>query len=319
MNLIFCNPQEHNKWTKENYQRACMTLAGLVPIYKCAAMPFPWVSYWALSQSPKPSLFCPEDSDLGNYIRPDGTINTKLKNLFTDFAAKIGVDIPFNELVYEASLNVYEGPVDAAIWIGFNNEIPDNVTGKEFDKYVKAGKAYFINAETGEVEGLSPPWRTPSEPHLTEVEGDIFEGKWDYMVHCANCYHTMGGGIAAIIARDYPEAVHADNATPKDEDKIGTYSLAVLNDGRKIVNLYGQSDIGNDGHPLNRNARYDHIYNGLFLLFESIKNDDEGAEIAIPHGMCCGLAGGDWNIVMAIIKSLQERFAARVTIYRKIA
>lgn len=31
------------------------------------------------------------------------------------------------------------------------------------------------------------------------IEGDIFEGEWDGLVHCVNLYHIMGGGIAKLI------------------------------------------------------------------------------------------------------------------------
>lgn len=319
MNLIFTNPVEHSKWTKENYQRACMTLASIVPIYSCAAMPFPWVSYWTLTQTPNHALFCPQGVDLSKYIKKDGTLDPKLDALFKDFCKKIDIQYPYNDIIYAGSVNLFQGKADSAIWVGFSKDFPTGPTFDEFEKYIKSGRAYFINADTGEIEDLGPPWKVASEPHFTQVEGDIFEGKWDYMIHCANCYHAMKSGIAATISRDYPEAVEADNKTIKDESKIGTFSEACLADGRRIINLYGQSGIGNDGHPLNRNARYDAIYNGLFLLFETIKNEKDGAEVAIPHGMCCGLAGGEWDIVEAIIKSLQKRFSARVTIFRKVS
>lgn len=320
MNLIFVDPKEFPKWDKEKYNKACMALAAAVPIYKCAAMPLPWVSYFVYSMSPKPTAFVPEGMDIRTYILADGSLNTGLIKRFEEFKDAIGTaDIPYKELAYEASLNLYEGEVTSAIWVGFGSEdtIPDSSAGKEFDKYAKAGKAFYLNVDSGELVAAGPPWKEPAAPHLTEVEGDIFEGEWDYFVHCANSYHAMKSGIARSVVELFPEAVEADNATVKDESKLGTYSIGVSKYGKNIVNLYGQSGIGNDGHPLNRNARYDAIYNGLFLLFESIKNTADGAEVAIPHGMCCGLAGGDWNIVRTIIQSLQERFGARVTIYRK--
>lgn len=141
--------------------------------------------------------------------------------------------------------------------------------------------------------------------------GDIFEGEWDGMVHCANLYHTMGGGIARVIANRFPEVYDADAETAyADPDKLGGFSKARIVNGRDIYNLYGQIGIGNDGHPMNRNARYDAIYDGVFNICLDIQESLFDTYIlAFPYKMASDLAGGDWNIVLAILESVESHFS----------
>lgn len=150
---------------------------------------------------------------------------------------------------------------------------------------------------------------------------DLFKGEWDGIVHCANLYHTMGGGIARIIARDFPEALEADKTTARsDVSKLGTFSRASIvrsaetpNSKAKlfeIFNLYGQMGMGNDGHPMNRNARYDAIYDGMFKICEFIVASYQNKPyiLGIPYGMASMLAGGDFNVVEAILQSVESHF-----------
>lgn len=144
--------------------------------------------------------------------------------------------------------------------------------------------------------------------------GDIFKGCWGGMAHCANLYHTMGGGIARIIRRDFPEAYEADCKTVRsDPQKLGTFSHAEILRGDScfdIFNLYGQMGMGSDGHPMNRNARYDAIHDGVYRICEFITAlyQNEPYVLAFPYKMASDLAGGDWTIVEAILQSVESHF-----------
>jgi len=76
----------------------------------------------------------------------------------------------------------------------------------------------------------------------------------DILLHCCNCLHTMGTGIAKSIRERLPEAHAVDKQTPYGElAKLGTYSAALVRDvqagGREltVVNLYTQFDYGRGG------------------------------------------------------------------------
>ena len=137
------------------------------------------------------------------------------------------------------------------------------------------------------------------------------------IIHCCNLYHRMGSGIAGVIAKKCPEAVVADQATVKgDARKLGSFSAAKSEiEGRPvtIVNLYGQMGIGCDGDPLNRNAQYDSLYNGLLKFKRSLEKqitrkkdngEDPKVVVGIPYGLASDLAGGSWTVVRAIIDSI---------------
>jgi len=149
---------------------------------------------------------------------------------------------------------------------------------------------------------------------MKQIDGDIFLGEWNGMVHCANLYHTMGGGIARIIHRDYPEAYEADCMTKRsDPSKLGYFSFAnIERDGNyfDIFNLYGQMGMGSDGKPMNRNARYDAIHDGVWRICELLLAlyPNEKYTLAFPYKMASDLAGGDFKIVSAILESVESHF-----------
>jgi O-acetyl-ADP-ribose deacetylase (regulator of RNase III) len=143
------------------------------------------------------------------------------------------------------------------------------------------------------------------------IQGNIFDGVWDVMMHVANCYHTMGGGIAREIAKRFPEVYAADKETVDDETKLGHYSFAEIPGKRVVYNLYAQTGIGNNGDPLKRNLRYDSFFDSLFRVFRlecshAAATKKETLTIALPYGIGCGLAGGNWEIAKKIIDEVEK-------------
>lgn len=143
------------------------------------------------------------------------------------------------------------------------------------------------------------------------INDDIFNGDWSGMVHCANLYHTFGAGIAREIKKRYPDAYDADLKSPHgDISKLGDFSHSKI-EHKDIFNLYGQTGIGNDNQPLNRNCQYDAVHDGLWKIGEHILEykEDRPYILAIPYGMGCGLAGGEWSIVYSILAFIENNFA----------
>ncbi len=172
---------------------------------------------------------------------------------------------------------------------------------------------------------------------VTEKIGDIFQefenGGINVIAHQANCFHTMGGGIARVIAQKYPAAKKVDNETLRgDREKLGTFSVAVLPDGRRIVNVYSQYDtsamlntqddikdsVEEAMAEVGRATRYDAVVAGLTRLESLIRKSKEPSKytIGIPYGYGSDLAGGKWKIVKAIIYSVFEKSPVNVVIVR---
>jgi O-acetyl-ADP-ribose deacetylase (regulator of RNase III) len=131
----------------------------------------------------------------------------------------------------------------------------------------------------------------------TEVEGNLLkeflEEKFDVIGHGANCFNSMSGGIAAQIAKIFPEAQEADNITQRgDLMKLGSLSLAVRDNGQLIFNLYTQYQPG-------RNLDY----SALILSLRKMATVVKGRNLKIGFPMIgCGIAGGNWTKVRRYIK-----------------
>lgn len=143
---------------------------------------------------------------------------------------------------------------------------------------------------------------------LTQIDQDIFLAPVDVIAHQANCFTTMGSGIAAHIRQNFPEAYEADCKTVKgDRSKLGTYSSAKVitpnpNPQLKyIANVYSQFDYGRD----KRYTNYEAVAAGLESLRDNlIKKSRDGYVVGLPWKYGCNLAGGDWDVVYAIVKSI---------------
>jgi len=127
------------------------------------------------------------------------------------------------------------------------------------------------------------------------------DGDFDVIIHGCNCFCTMGAGIAAQVAEQFPAAYEADKATVRgDIAKIGNYTKAEVNmfggPVFTIVNAYTQYGYGG---RLNGIADVD--YYALRNVMHKINTDFSGKRIGYPL-IGAGLAGGDWNIIAEIIE-----------------
>ena len=162
-------------------------------------------------------------------------------------------------------------------------------------------------------------------PIIQKVGNLLEDVSVEVILHQANLFHTFGGGIAAAIKDAYPAAYDADCATPHgDEQKLGTYSRARCprSDGTDvvIVNCYSQTGMG----AKDRNTSYNDIYTIFSDIEEKIRSANEllvkrGKKplvVGIPYRFGCGLAGGKWRIVLAIVEEVFKNSPVTATIIR---
>ena len=148
------------------------------------------------------------------------------------------------------------------------------------------------------------------------LKGDLLEGDWDVAMHCANPHQVMGSGVAYFLKKKWPEVFQADleyDIIP--EHKLGNSSLAILPDNRIVINLYGQVGVGNSGDPLDRNCRYDHLYDAIYRACQALTLLQGGLRIGVPYRMASDRAGGSWIIVEAILKDIEEKFPVEFVVY----
>lgn len=142
--------------------------------------------------------------------------------------------------------------------------------------------------------------------NLEIIKGDLltFPNGINTIAHSCNTRNIMGGGIAAKIKKFYPEAYEADtNASKTKENQLGYFSFCKLNSDSKkrIINLYTQQEIGQE-----RMVDYEAFYKSIDYLQRAINscNNCQDYVLGFPFGISCGLAGGSWNIILAMLKEV---------------
>lgn len=131
------------------------------------------------------------------------------------------------------------------------------------------------------------------------VVGDLLDAPQVIIVHQCNARDTMGSGVAKAIKTKYPKAfedyVKHFRYIP-DTQRMGMVQFTdIEGEARIVANLIAQLDYLPRGK---RHTSYDALTKG----FETIKHTYH-QDIAMPK-IGCGLGGGDWKIVSAIIESV---------------
>ena len=136
---------------------------------------------------------------------------------------------------------------------------------------------------------------------IIHKECNIFDGGAQGIIHQANCQNTMRSGIAKEIRSRYPEAYEADCKTIAGYyKKLGTFSSVKTNDGKFVIyNCYSQFNYGRE----KRQTNYEAMYTGLVSIEQNARELGL-TTLSLPYNMGCGLAGGSWRIVSAIIEEV---------------
>lgn len=151
---------------------------------------------------------------------------------------------------------------------------------------------------------------------LNIVSGDLVDmaknGVFDVIFHGCNCFHTMGGGIARQIKREFPQAYEADlNTLHADPNKIGTVSVAQTSGGLQIVNCYTQYKFGTTQKHFIESALQVILDKTVLILNES--KPPTRLHYGFPL-IGCGLAGGDSEVVTEMLTKFAERVAEYATV-----
>lgn len=149
---------------------------------------------------------------------------------------------------------------------------------------------------------------------MKQLKGDLLElaesGMFDVIVHGCNCFHAMGGGIAAKIASLYPEAEEADNQTVKgSREKLGNFSHAYIERPGKhsftIVNAYTQYRWSGFQDVFEYEA-FESFLNRLCAYASKLQKDKGNTlNIGFPK-IGCGLARGDESRIIPMIESFSK-------------
>lgn len=139
------------------------------------------------------------------------------------------------------------------------------------------------------------------------VQGNLLEmgkrNEVDIIVHGCNCFNTMGGGIAASIAKEFPDARIADDETVRgDPGKLGSYTIGMH--GRLvIINAYTQYSMSRQGEDVFE-------YNAFQRVLDKLVHRLGTWRFGFPMiGM--GLAGGDKVRILTMLEDFSQRVEAK--------
>jgi len=157
-----------------------------------------------------------------------------------------------------------------------------------------------------------------------EIEGDLIklalEGKFDVITHGCNCFCTMGAGIAPQMAKAFGvDKLFLEAPIYKgDINRLGLIDYferpTKLENGNELVviNSYTQYGFGAN-HEGGTDVPLD--YSALALCLKKINHIFKGNHIGLPQ-IGCGLAGGDWVRVKALIQTCLKDCTVTVVIYK---
>jgi O-acetyl-ADP-ribose deacetylase (regulator of RNase III) len=140
------------------------------------------------------------------------------------------------------------------------------------------------------------------------AKGNIFDNVLrGVIVHQVNCQGVMGSGIAKEIRERWPvvfQSYHSKCKDPKcygsnrGANLLGQTQWVAVEQDLWIVNLFGQQFYGRDGR---RYTSYDALDEGFKSIARDLSDRGFGPEDVHHPYIGCGLGGGVWPVVEAII------------------
>jgi O-acetyl-ADP-ribose deacetylase (regulator of RNase III) len=137
------------------------------------------------------------------------------------------------------------------------------------------------------------------------VKGNLLDSNCDYICHQVNCQDVMGSGIARQIRERWPEVYMlyrekcAKHMGLPSNWMLGTAQIVKIEcDTRCVINMFSQNNFGYYG---GRHTSYDAFSECLYGILELVP---EGRTIGFPKNIGCGLGGGNWKVISALIEEI---------------
>ena len=138
------------------------------------------------------------------------------------------------------------------------------------------------------------------------LDGDALAVDAEVIMHQTNCKGAMGAGIALQIRKKYPEVykeyVDFCKSVTNSKELLGKCQIIKTINVNFVANLFGEDAFYPKGV---RHTDYDALEKSLKSLKEwMIENEIKIA--SCPFLLGCGLAGGQKEVVLNILKQLFE-------------
>lgn len=152
---------------------------------------------------------------------------------------------------------------------------------------------------------------------INTILGDILEQTHGILCHQTNYDGVMGGGIAASIwnrlLTDQLKNNYVDFCRKNGKGTLGFAQFLFVRNDLIIANCFSQNGFDEpdaDGSITN--------YEEMRECFETVYDfaKQRKLPVFIPHGMGCGIAGGDWTKVLGIIDDVFNKPDVSTTIVK---
>lgn len=145
---------------------------------------------------------------------------------------------------------------------------------------------------------------------IKHVKGDILttptRNEETIICHQVNCMGVMGAGLAKQVRDKWP-IVFSEYKKVCGADKLGDFQMVQVAPQLYVANLFGQLNFGRDERQTN--------YAALTAALFGAMKEHPGATFRVPYGLGCGLAGGNWETVLNIIKEISDTWDVNVEIW----
>ena len=146
---------------------------------------------------------------------------------------------------------------------------------------------------------------------LKIITGNILNARESLICQQVNCQNAMGAGLAKVLYSKWPAVkrdYHDFCREKEPAELLGAYQIVPVDQTRSVVNVFSQLEFGR------KKGKVYTRYDALETAFSALHHDYPDASLAFPYGFGCGLANGDWTIVLSLI---EKHFADHVvTIYQ---
>lgn len=138
---------------------------------------------------------------------------------------------------------------------------------------------------------------------ITFKKGNLLSAKEKVIAHQVNCF-GVAGGLAGAIFRKFPAAENdymqvVERVKKKSGNTKALLGMAQFTGEQRdrsrhiICNLFGQYEPGADYNPQRLEQALEQLGNTARIM---------GWSVALPWRLSCGICGGDWDEVQAIIE-----------------
>ena len=160
---------------------------------------------------------------------------------------------------------------------------------------------------------------------IHRVQGDLLKSDCNFIGHQSNCLGGFGGGIAGQIRKQVPEMYEvfsSDMHIRHSDHKLGSLCYTRIKNGAGYgFNLYGQYYFGGRD-PKGFDTDYAALKKALHKMLTIVpelariaKIDKNNIKVGLPWLIGCGLAGGDWDTVYALIEEVSDFHKIDIYLY----